>query len=129
VGDECDGNIMYSRMKMVKWDLLKLFQEWGRGDKEWWRGWIQIWHIVRTFVNVTMYPQYNNMTIKNIKNTFKKGCVWLKKKVWGQGATYIGRVSSRGTIFYDWLQILFYRLQEIIKELWIIKKWNNYSAG
>jgi hypothetical protein len=26
-------------MKMEKWDLLKLFQEWGRGDQgEWWRG-------------------------------------------------------------------------------------------
>jgi hypothetical protein len=41
-----------------KWDLLKLFQEWG-----WWRRmveeWIQvwyIWYIVRTFVNATMYP-------------------------------------------------------------------------
>jgi hypothetical protein len=28
-------------MKMEKWDLLKLLQEWGEGDKgEWWRGWI-----------------------------------------------------------------------------------------
>jgi hypothetical protein len=25
---------MYSRMQMEKWDLLKLFQEWGRGIKE-----------------------------------------------------------------------------------------------
>jgi hypothetical protein len=24
------------------------------------RGWIQLWYIVRTFINVTMYPQFNN---------------------------------------------------------------------
>jgi hypothetical protein len=23
-------------------------------------GWIQLWYIIRTFVSVTMYPQYNN---------------------------------------------------------------------
>jgi hypothetical protein len=41
----------------------------GRGDKgEWWRGWIQLWYIVRIFVNVTIYPQYNN----NVKVKFKK---------------------------------------------------------
>jgi hypothetical protein len=27
-------------------------------------GWIQVWCIVRTFVNVTMYPQYNNNIMK-----------------------------------------------------------------
>jgi hypothetical protein len=33
----------------------------GERDKgEWWRGWIQLWCIVRTFVNVTIYSQYNN---------------------------------------------------------------------
>jgi hypothetical protein len=32
----------------------------GGGDKEWRRGWIQLWYIVRTLINVTMYPQYNN---------------------------------------------------------------------
>jgi hypothetical protein len=26
---ECGGIIVYSSMKMEKWDLLKLFQEWG----------------------------------------------------------------------------------------------------
>jgi hypothetical protein len=37
------------------------------GDKgEWWREWIQLWYTIRTFVNVTMYSQYNNnMIIKN----------------------------------------------------------------
>jgi hypothetical protein len=28
---------------------------------EWWGGWwTQLWYIVRTFVNATMYSQYNN---------------------------------------------------------------------
>jgi hypothetical protein len=32
-------NIIYSCMKMEKWDLLKLFQNGGRGNKgERWRG-------------------------------------------------------------------------------------------
>jgi hypothetical protein len=30
--EEYGRNVMYSCMKMKKWDLLKLFQEWG-GDK------------------------------------------------------------------------------------------------
>jgi hypothetical protein len=38
------GDIMYSCMKMEKWDQLKLFQDWGEGDKgEWWRRWILIY--------------------------------------------------------------------------------------
>jgi hypothetical protein len=28
---ECSGNTMCSCMKMKKWDMLKLFQEWGKG--------------------------------------------------------------------------------------------------
>jgi hypothetical protein len=32
-------------------------------------GWIQLWYIVRTFENVTMYPKYNN------KET---GKIWVK---------------------------------------------------
>jgi hypothetical protein len=40
----------------------------GGGDKgEWWRVWIQLWYIIRTFVNVTVYLQYNNNIIKNRK--------------------------------------------------------------
>jgi hypothetical protein len=28
------------------------------GDKgEWWRGWIQLWYIVRIFINGTIYSQ------------------------------------------------------------------------
>jgi hypothetical protein len=37
--------------------------------EEWWGGWIQIWYIVRTFVNVTMYSQYNNNNNNNKKDT------------------------------------------------------------
>jgi hypothetical protein len=29
----------------------------GEGEGEWWRVWIQVWYIVRTFINVTMCPQ------------------------------------------------------------------------
>jgi hypothetical protein len=53
-------------MKMEKWDLLKLFQEWGGGKGEWWSGWIKLIHGVSMFVNVTMYPQYNNNIIKHV---------------------------------------------------------------
>jgi hypothetical protein len=48
----------------------------GWGDKgEWWRGWIQLWYILRTFVNVTMYPQHNNnLIIKKRKMCLKSQC-------------------------------------------------------
>jgi hypothetical protein len=67
--------ILYTQIwkwKNETWYMLKLFQEWRKGclggDKEeWGRGWIQLWYIVRTFVNVTMYPRYNNNIIKKIK--------------------------------------------------------------
>jgi hypothetical protein len=40
-----------------------------RRDKgERWRGWIQLWCIIRTFVNVTMYPQNSNNKKKKEKN-------------------------------------------------------------
>jgi hypothetical protein len=32
----------------------------GEGKGEWLKGWIQLWYIVRTFVKITIYPQYNN---------------------------------------------------------------------
>jgi hypothetical protein len=42
----------------------------GRGEiKENDGGWVQLWYIERTFVNVTMYPQYNN---NNNKRTFRR---------------------------------------------------------
>jgi hypothetical protein len=51
-------------MKMEKRDLLKLFQEWrGGGIKENDRGG-EFNYNIRTFVNDTMYPQYNNNIIK-----------------------------------------------------------------
>jgi hypothetical protein len=34
--------------------------EGGENKGEWWRGWIRLWYIVTTFVNVTMHTQYNN---------------------------------------------------------------------
>jgi hypothetical protein len=42
----------------------------GRDKGEWWRGEFNYDNIVRTFVNVTKYPQYNNnMVIKiNLEN-------------------------------------------------------------
>jgi hypothetical protein len=50
---------------MEKWDLLKLFQEWGeRGIKKNDRGGEFNWYIVRIFINVAVYPQYNNNIIK-----------------------------------------------------------------
>jgi hypothetical protein len=42
----------------------------GRGDKEWWRGSMQLWYILRTFVNVVsaaMFSQYNNNKKKRKK--------------------------------------------------------------
>jgi hypothetical protein len=57
---EYGANTVYTCMSMEKWFLLKLFQAWGREDKEeWWQWWILIWYswcIVRIFVNPTMYP-------------------------------------------------------------------------
>jgi hypothetical protein len=53
--------LMYKNGKLRRWDYSKN----GRGDKgEWWREWIQPGNIVRIFVSVTMYPQYNIMIIK-----------------------------------------------------------------
>jgi hypothetical protein len=58
---ECSGNIMYSCMKMEKWDVETIPGMGGGGEG--WKVWIQQWYIVRTFVNVTMYHQYNNSII------------------------------------------------------------------
>jgi hypothetical protein len=55
---------MYENGKMRPFETIP-----GMGGEEhkgdWWKGWIQLWYIIKTFVNVTMYPQYNNNTIKN----------------------------------------------------------------
>jgi hypothetical protein len=53
-----------------KWKMRPAETVPGMGG-EWWRGWIQLWYTVRTFVNVTVYPLYNNNIIKN-ENNFKK---------------------------------------------------------
>jgi hypothetical protein len=47
---EYGGNVTYSCMKMQKWDLLTLFQEWGKEIKEN----VQQLYSVRTFVNVPL---------------------------------------------------------------------------
>jgi hypothetical protein len=67
-------NIMYSFMKMEKWDMLKLFQEWKEGEDktDWWRGWILLWYIVRTFINVITYSQYKYKMIKKKKMIKRK---------------------------------------------------------
>jgi hypothetical protein len=50
---------MYVNGKMRPVETISGMGE--EGDKgEWWKGWIQLWYIVKTFVNITMYPQYNN---------------------------------------------------------------------
>jgi hypothetical protein len=68
---EYGANTVYTCMWIEKGNLLKCSQEWGRGHKgEWWRGWIQlwyIWYIVRTLVNVAVYPQDNKKIFKKEK--------------------------------------------------------------
>jgi hypothetical protein len=50
----CMYNLVYINYSSIK--KLK-----GRWDKvECWKGWIQLWYNIRSLVNVTMYPQYNN---------------------------------------------------------------------
>jgi hypothetical protein len=34
-------------------------------NEEWWWEWIQLWDIVKTFVNTTMYSQYSNNNSNN----------------------------------------------------------------
>jgi hypothetical protein len=67
-------------VKMEKWDLLKLFQDWENGDKgEWWRRSVQIWYIVRTFVNVTLFSEqeyYDNL--KKFKKEKKENKTYTK---------------------------------------------------
>jgi hypothetical protein len=41
------------------------------------RGWIQLWYIVRAFVNVTMCPQYSN---KNKKGNNRNKISYIKNK-------------------------------------------------
>jgi hypothetical protein len=46
----------YSSLFLIFVDFPHCFLDKVEG----WRGWILLWYIVRTFVNVTMYTQYNN---------------------------------------------------------------------
>jgi hypothetical protein len=45
-----------------------------RNKGEWWRGWIQLWCIVKTLVNVTVYPQYNNNLKIYFSSSLKIAC-------------------------------------------------------
>jgi hypothetical protein len=46
--------------KDLTWGLNPQLLAFLKEEDERWSRWIQLWYIVRTFVNVTMYPQYNN---------------------------------------------------------------------
>jgi hypothetical protein len=59
---------MYINGKMRPLKTIPWMQERG-GQGEWWKWWIQLSHIVRNFVNVTMYP---STTIINVKYKNKK---------------------------------------------------------
>jgi hypothetical protein len=62
------ANINMSKMTHLIGDTKTKIM--GEGDKgEWWRGWIQLWYVVRTFVNARMYPQYNSNLKKFLNNT------------------------------------------------------------
>jgi hypothetical protein len=41
--------------KMISVETIPEIWE-GENKGEWWSGWIQIWYIVRNFVNSCMYP-------------------------------------------------------------------------
>jgi hypothetical protein len=60
-------NTLYSSLKQTKMPFFfKNGEPDGKIGPVW--GIIQLWYIVRTLVNVTMYPQYhNNMIIKKKK--------------------------------------------------------------
>jgi hypothetical protein len=53
---------------------LKLFQEWGRGRIKENDGGGEFNYIVRTFVNVAMYPHYNNNIIFKRKLNHRQLC-------------------------------------------------------
>jgi hypothetical protein len=53
-------------------ETISGMEEGGKG--QWWGVWIQLWYIVRNFVNVTMYPHTTLIKI----NYFKKGSTLSK---------------------------------------------------
>jgi hypothetical protein len=68
--------------------------EGGRNKGEWWRRWIQLWYTVRTFVNVTMFLQYDNNMI--IKKFWKKTLDYSVSTIlryhadWSGGTLHVG---------------------------------------
>jgi hypothetical protein len=71
-------------------------RNWGRRDKgEWWREWIQLWYILRNFVNVTMYLQHNN-----IKNK-----LWKIQELWERDIRrYIG-LGVKSICYAGWFNL------------------------
>jgi hypothetical protein len=75
----CDSS-MYLWMNL-NWFISSIWnypRNGGEGVEGEWRGWIQLWHIVRTFVNVTMYPQHNNKRKKCTKKERRKTAIMEK---------------------------------------------------
>jgi hypothetical protein len=61
---------MYSCMKMEKRGLLKLFQEWGEGDKEeWWRGVNSTRTYCKNFCKCHNVPSVHNKKQRNLRKT------------------------------------------------------------
>jgi hypothetical protein len=55
--------IRAERKEIMIWFLIQnCWEQNGRREDKGklWREWIQLWYIIRTFVNVTIYPQYDN---------------------------------------------------------------------
>jgi hypothetical protein len=72
---------MYVNGKMR---LVETTQEWGIKDKgEWWKAWIQVRYIIKTFVNITMYNNHTSTIItinKFLKNKMLQARQNLSKK-------------------------------------------------
>jgi hypothetical protein len=59
--------LMYENRKIRPVETVPGMGE-ERNNGEWWRGWIQLWYIVRTLVNITMY---SHTTIKKFSLALK----------------------------------------------------------
>jgi hypothetical protein len=72
-----------------------------RGDKgEWWRGWIQLSYIIRTFINVTIYLQYNNKKINSRENLAKLSYSLVLGKMSMDGVLVGGCLLPQPGIWY-----------------------------
>jgi hypothetical protein len=82
-------------MKMKKETCCNYSKNRRRRNKgERWRGWIQFWYIVRTFVNVTMYP---HTTVRKKKKEKEQSSVRIRghrrmgvwREVYMQGCVHV----------------------------------------